>query len=128
MDYSAYENTLTHPYKINYLTRHWYKGGKLIATKVGTEAPKVLVNGVPLESCTMEKVHDEKAYNVALDAYNKETARLMKRFEADFFAELGIENHPKRHMLFNKAWERGHADGYAEVMNVGWDLVELIRD
>lgn len=50
------------------------------------------------------------------------------KFKADLFDELGILNHPKRELLFDKAYKLGHANGFNEVFNYALDLVELIED
>lgn len=58
--------------------------------------------------------------------YHTETVRLVKLFKQDFFEELGIENNPKKEILFQKAWDMGHSSGYQSVLDIGEDLVELI--
>lgn len=63
----------------------------------------------------------------AFAAYQADIARLDKQFRVDLFAELGITNNPKRDLLFEKAWDMGHASGYEEVANYALDLVELIE-
>jgi hypothetical protein len=59
-------------------------------------------------------------------AYQKEDARVHTLFEKDLFEDLGITDHPKKGLLFSKAWEMGHSSGYHEVYTVAQDLVELI--
>jgi hypothetical protein len=61
-------------------------------------------------------------------AYQDEKQRIYLQFKQDVFAELDIEDNPKRDLLFDKAWERGHACGLHEVFMYAEDLVELIRD
>lgn len=59
-------------------------------------------------------------------AYLAEEARIYEQFKQDLFNDLGIEDNPKRELLFSKAWERGHSAGYHEVYSVAQDLVDLI--
>lgn len=63
---------------------------------------------------------------VLREAFNTETARLEAIFKHDFMLELGIENHPKAELLFRKAWEMGHSNGYGEVVSIGQSLLELV--
>lgn len=71
---------------------------------------------------------DAKDFKERAQAYNLETARLEAQFKQDFFVELDIVGHPKADKLYSKAWEHGHSAGYQEVMNYGYDLVDLIKD
>jgi hypothetical protein len=128
MDYEAYLNTLPYPHKNAFTTRYWYKAGKLVAQQAGLNEIEALIKSYPLDDCVVENVIDEKSMKAAQTAYHDETARLTHQFKLDFFAELSIENHPKREKLYSKAWEQGHSAGFSEIMNVGWDLVELIQD
>jgi hypothetical protein len=66
-------------------------------------------------------------YNLAKRAYNEEIGKLMEQFKEDLFKDLRISDNPKRHKLFQKAWESGHAYGCENVYNKALDLVELIR-
>lgn len=47
-------------------------------------------------------------------------------FQVDAFEELGITNHPKAQLLFDKAWDNGHSGGYTDVFNEMSHLVDLI--
>jgi len=53
----------------------------------------------------------------------QERAELKVRLEN----ENGLENHPKRHMLWNKAWDLGHTAGDLEVEMYYLDLMELVQ-
>jgi hypothetical protein len=133
MDYEAYKNTLPYPKKADFTTTFWYKGGKVIAKRDGDlSATQFLAPGfrdvLDLKDCITEVICDKDQYKAAMEAYNAETGRLQELFRQDFYAELGIELNPKRATLFSKAWEHGHSSGYSEVMNCGYDLVELIED
>lgn len=41
--------------------------------------------------------------------------------------EHGVTGHPKAEMVYELAWEYGHANGYGEVATIYDDLVELIK-
>jgi hypothetical protein len=131
MDYEAYENHLPYPKKEDFSIRFWYQTGKVVAMKKGDAEIKILLKSFQkdaLTGCKTDTEFDTAAYQGALCAYAAETSRLEDQFRRDFFVELGIEDHPRREKLYAKAYEHGHSDGYAEIMNCGYDLVELIKD
>lgn len=64
--------------------------------------------------------------NAAIAA-RKEEAEKEEAFKLQLFKDLGIENHPKRDILYRIAWEWGHAYGLGEVKIYAEDLVELLR-
>lgn len=51
---------------------------------------------------------------------------LMMKFKQDLFITLGIESHPKREKLWDKAWEDGRDEGLYHVYIVASELVELM--
>lgn len=61
-------------------------------------------------------------------AWKEEERRLRDIFKQDAFQELGIAGHPKRDLLFQISWDRGHSNGYSEVWCEMQELVELIRN
>lgn len=50
----------------------------------------------------------------------------MEEFKRDLFKDLDIEDNPKRELLYDKAWEMGHAYGFYEVYSKACDMVDLI--
>ena len=50
-----------------------------------------------------------------------------KQFKSDIENEFGVEDHPKKDLLFSISWERGHSAGYYEVYYCYQELVELIK-
>lgn len=50
----------------------------------------------------------------------------MEEFKCDLFKDLDIEDNPKRELLYDKAWEMGHAYGLSEVYSKACDMVDLI--
>jgi hypothetical protein len=60
-------------------------------------------------------------------SYNAEDRRLEALFKSDLEKEHGVENNPKKDLLYSIAWEEGHSAGYYEVAIKYDDLVELIK-
>ncbi|CAM6054528.1 unnamed protein product [Sphagnum tenellum] len=58
--------------------------------------------------------------------YRADTRRLINEFRVDLENEFGLTNHPKAELLFEKAWDRGHAGGFQEVYHHYDDLSELL--
>lgn len=80
--------------------------------------------------CCGSKVEDKEAlndYEIFKKKYFEEKKELDKLFREFFFQYLGIEDNPKKNILFVKAWERGHSSGLYEVINCGENLIELIE-
>jgi hypothetical protein len=59
----------------------------------------------------------------ASEEARKQTEGLRARLEE----EHGMAEHPKRDLLWSKAWEQGHATGLESVRYWYDDLVELIK-
>jgi hypothetical protein len=76
-----------------------------------------------LEQYEKEKEQRDKE----VQEYRVEEGKMREKFKSDLFKEFGIESNPKRDLLFSKAWELGHSDGFASVANYAQDLVELIQ-
>ncbi len=70
---------------------------------------------------------DMATYKATRDAYNAENSRLQTKFREDVEAENGMTDHPKRDLLWSKAWERGHSSGFSDVLSAYDDLVELVK-
>ena len=58
--------------------------------------------------------------------YIKEEARLVLELRSDLEADHGLTKHPKRELLWKKAWEHGHSSGFAEVSLYYGDFAELL--
>lgn len=94
----------------------------------------------PKLNSNMPTVEETKAYLVALDnwqnnkdsyagkvaEFNKEDTRLRLLFESDMANEFGLVNHPKRALLWEKAWDQGHHLGQGQVYESYKDLAELL--
>ena len=133
MNFDSYKNTLKYPLRKDFTRKFLYKSGKLVATITQTpneEAPTTVFESefteIP-EKCVVETEVDGVAYKLAFDAYHAAEQAVYDNFKNDLFADLGISDNPRRHVLFAKAWERGHSSGLQEIYNVACDLVELIE-
>lgn len=133
MNFKDYTHDVPYPSMQGFTTKYIYKGGKLVATITPTpneEAPTTVFESefteIP-EKCVVETEVDGVAYKLALDAYHAAEQEVYDKFKNDLFADLGIADNPRRHVLFDKAWERGHSSGLQEIYNVACDLVELIE-
>lgn len=62
-----------------------------------------------------------------LEAYHAETRRIIEVFKQDLFVELGLVDNPKKDLLFSKAWDLGHSNGFSEVYVYAVDLAELVQ-
>ena len=67
-----------------------------------------------------------EAYNVARDEWRAESNRLNEQFRTDVEAEYEMTDHPKRDLLWSKAYDHGHSAGYGEVLSWYDDLHDLI--
>ena len=133
MDFNKYRNKRPYPNVRDHTTIYYYSLGKAIAVRepdgsyylIMADGSRKWIEGEP-EHAAAETVVDERTYRALRDEYGAEESWIYEEFKRDLFEELGIENHPKRQLLFEKAWERGHSSGYSEVYNVALDLVDLI--
>jgi hypothetical protein len=59
--------------------------------------------------------------------FHDESRRLKALFKSDLEAEHGLAGHPKADLLFDIAWEHGHANGYYDVEIHYSELAELLK-
>lgn len=73
----------------------------------------------------------ENATSAQMTAWRAETMRNDYMARDKLRAELekyhGFENHPKRNLLWNQAWDRGHSGGACEVVGEYNDLAEFLK-
>ena len=133
MNFDKYINRKDCPAIADFTHTYYYSGGKAVAVKepdgnhylILSDGSRRWTDKVPRHGAH-EKVVDTESYNALRNEWDAEESRLYELFKQDLFEELGISDNPRRRLLFTKAWERGHAYGYAEVYNVALDLVDLI--
>lgn len=73
------------------------------------------------------KFFDEDGYKMAVAKYHAKVKRIEEKFKEDLFEELGIQNNPKKEMLYQVAYNRGISSGFPEVYDCALSLVELIQ-
>jgi hypothetical protein len=62
----------------------------------------------------------------AQNTYESQKDELFDQFQEDLFELFEVQENPKRHLCFEKAWNM--SDGYADTMDRFESLVELIRN
>lgn len=60
-------------------------------------------------------------------AFREEDRRLIALFEHDLAEENGMLEHPKRYLLWSKAWDQGHSSDLDSVVFWYEDLLELVE-
>ena len=63
--------------------------------------------------------------NTLRTAYRAEEQRIVAQLKADLFESWNVSG-KKAEMVWDRAWDDGHADGYYSVIDHFEDLVELI--
>lgn len=81
------------------------------------------------EALRLREVYEAElpAYKEACAIRERRQAVLNAEFKRDVCEELDITSHPKRDMLFDMAYQRGHSDGLRAVYSEASELVELLR-
>jgi hypothetical protein len=92
-----------------------------LATFVGTQ---VQIN----EAKELAKKEGERKYAEARDLYNAARFAKEEEFFNDACEDLGIADEPYKRIIFAKAWEDSHSDGYSAVYHRMDSYVELILD
>jgi hypothetical protein len=135
MNFDDYKHDVRCPFTSQFRTTYWYRAGQVVAKKVGDNNPEVYVEGIhetelanpKQNNLVKDAVVDEEAFQAARKVYGAAQAEVHRKFKEDLFKEFGVEDNPKRELLFDKAYERGHSAGMEEVYGVFSDLVELIQ-
>lgn len=76
---------------------------------------------------TKIKYQPGKAAKEQREAYHADRGRLRDLFRDDLLKENGIVDHPKAQVLWELAWEEGHANGYIEVVMYFEKFLPLIK-
>ena len=125
-DYYSKPQT-AYPNKQDYIKYYVYDRGEVLWSAFGYEKSKAeLEKEYP--DAVIQVVVDNEGYNEHKKQYGEEIHKLHEEFVNDLFEEFGVTDNPKRHKAFELAWEKGHANGFEEVYNEFYDLVELIKD
>lgn len=131
-----YYSTIKSPYfyRSDFIRTTWVSGGKVFASQIG-DGEIFYADGSPYPAdekkvlSVMKKVVEKNdiEFQAAIKPYQDEQSVLHDEFKRDLFEDLGIEENPKKELLFAKAWEQGHSSGFSEVYNYAAELVELIE-
>jgi len=119
--YKKYENTMKYPGKKDYQKLFVYSSGFLLYQGPVDASP------YSIDTYVTEIITDEVAYKTARNVYYEIERQKMLEFENDVYEEFGVMRNPKKELLYNKAWDRGHPGGLSDVVAVFADLVDLIR-
>jgi len=60
-------------------------------------------------------------------AWDKDQATLKTKFKEALEEAYGLQNHPKKNEIWQKAWDDGHSGGLTEVLNEYDEIAELVR-
>jgi len=72
-------------------------------------------------------VRSDPDFKALRDAYMAESRRISDRFKTDALTEVGLSDHSKRDLIYEKAWADGHAYGYSEVFNCLGELADFVK-
>lgn len=113
MDYSNYTNKMNFP----------YKPAKPTSPKDPTP------DNIRKWASDMENYEKEMVtLGKLMDEYQKESRRLEDKFMNDALADVGLSNHPKKTLIYSKAYEKGHSGGFSEIYYELSDLADLVRE
>jgi hypothetical protein len=135
MNTNKYTVATPYPRLDDFTTIYFYRNGRTVAVRepdgnyytVSETGVKTWVDAAKVSSAAAERVVDTTAYQAARKKWQDEEAACFQAFKDDLLRELEIVSNPKADLLFQKAWERGHADGYENVYAIACDLVDLIK-
>jgi hypothetical protein len=72
-------------------------------------------------------IENPEEYNNRVQFYLCEEQKILKDFKNYLFEFYDVQDNPKRDALWDKAWDKGNANGLREVAVVFDDLVDLIQ-
>jgi len=77
--------------------------------------------------CSQHVCVNEEEYNTQRKAYYAESKLLLESFTQDLFKEYGVEDHPKRDLLYAMSCEYADSSGFSDIESTFSCLVELIK-
>jgi len=113
MNYKDYENKMKYPKKPQ------RPGLKLNCT---SKEARAYLNELKKYNTEFEE------YQKHATAYRDENYRLEKLFKEDLFKEYGVSRNKKAEILYVKAYEKGHGEGYYNIQYYFGDLINLIKE
>jgi len=131
--YNERIRNLKMPLKPHFTTKYFYKGGMVIGKEMPTgdffsfdEENFPTLTHAKEGAAASEYVTDYHTYEKRLEEYSKQVEQINREFYEELAEELGIEDNPKKDLLFQKAREDGESHGFEGVYSIANDLVELI--
>ncbi len=121
-DFDEYKTKLPYPKKVEYTTVYAYRKGKLLFEGSAETWKKV---SDEYDTAVVEKDFNDVAFKDELEAYRRDSARLMTQFKQDLFDEFDVGGH-KAEKAYELAWERGHSSGFYAVYDEFEELIDLI--
>lgn len=123
----------------NFMTRHFYKEGKLLATihhtgQIELHAIKEIDNFNPTQidehflhkyTGVVEKVEDTVAFTAARQAAMAERKQFWDDFKQDLFEYHGISDNPKRELFFNIL--QSQTKDIGEMIGTAEEWVDLLK-
>lgn len=75
-----------------------------------------------------EEIKEIKAALIRMmkQEYNNESSLRRTQFKAALEEEYGLQNHPKKGKIWQKAWDDGHSGGWTSILNIYDELFDLI--
>ena len=147
LDYNktSYKVKIEYPSQMDFVSYFVYKQGKVIVSDINTEDFRQCAAGftgygalpagryqTEMEKLgyVIEKIFNKKEYTASKEVYRAEQEKQEKQWKKDLLAEYGIdfENDSIGKLIFSKAWEDGHSDGYYSVDQHIEDLIDFIDD
>ena len=72
------------------------------------------------------RVPGDMGYILGRARWCEEQNRLDLQFKDDALKDVGLANHPKRDLIYVKAWKDNHAEGYYNVYSHLVDLADFV--
>lgn len=86
------------------------------------------ITGAEMDAIKARHDERERQWEYDLNAWSAEDRRVNEAFRHDALEAVGLLGHPKEAKAWEMAWDRGHANGFADVYWQLEELGELLRD
>ncbi len=117
MNMTDYEVSAKFPMKNDYFTFNIYKEGKVLDVDLSREEAVSKYGQDFRKKYLFDTSFKEAEYNLAKQVFQTESNYKHNKFREDLFKYYGVENNPKKELLFNISWEHGHSEGLYSVKN-----------
>lgn len=120
--YESLINKVKSVHRTDYETIFVYNKGEVLWSGPASEVHN---HEFPREAIR-QIVFDKESYKKVSREASAEYSRILDEFRQDLFESCGVENNPKRCLLFGFAWGEGHSEGLQRVCDWFEEHVELI--